>query len=91
MHDCCKINNLFLPNSKERTLIKLDSKIFCGSFSKDGNHFITGSQDQEIRVFDATTPHYKQVNQINAKHVSWCILDIEFSKDDFAYSTVSEN
>ena len=36
MHDRCKINNLFLPNSKERTLIKLDSKIFCGTFSKDG-------------------------------------------------------
>jgi len=88
----CKINNLFLPNQSERSLVRLDSKIFCGSFTRDGNRFLTGSQDQEIRVFDSTTSHYKEINHINAKHVSWCILDIAFSPDCqyFAYSSWAE-
>lgn len=85
----CKINNLFLPNQSERALIRLDAKVFCGTFNREGNRFLTGSQDQEIRIFDSTTAHYKQLNHINAKHVSWCILDIAFSPDGqyFAYSS----
>jgi WD40 repeat protein len=79
--DKCKINNLFLPNHKERTVVRLDSKIFCGVFSKDGKKFVTGSQDQNIRIFDSSTPNYKLEQTIPAKHVSWCILDLDFSKD----------
>lgn len=69
--DKCKINNLYLPNQVERQLVRLDSKIFCGSFTKDGNNFVTGSQDQEIRIFDSSTSNYKEINHITAKHVSW--------------------
>lgn len=88
----CKINNLYLPNHNERQLIRLDSKVFCGSFTRDGNRFVTGSQDQEIRIFDSSTSNYKELNHITAKHVSWCILDIAFSpcSQYFAYSTWAE-
>lgn len=88
----CKINNLYLPNQCERPLVRLESKVFCGSFTRDGNRFVTGSQDQEIRIFDSSTSNYKELNHINAKHVSWCILDIAFSPCSryFAYSTWAE-
>lgn len=91
-NDKCKINNLYLPNCCERPLVRLDSKVFCGSFTRDGNRFVTGSQDQEIRIFDSSTSNYKELNSITAKHVSWCILDIAFSpcSQYFAYSTWAE-
>ncbi|XP_070491342.1 DDB1- and CUL4-associated factor 11 [Chironomus tepperi] len=88
----CKINNIYLPNQYERRLGSFGSKVFCGSFTRDGRRFVTGSQDQEIRIFDSSTSNYKTLNHINAKHVSWCILDIAFSpcSQYFAYSTWSE-
>ena len=88
----CKINNIYLPNQYERRLGSFGSKVFCGSFTRDGRRFVTGSQDQEIRIFDSSTSNYTPLNHINAKHVSWCILDIAFSpcSQYFAYSTWSE-
>ncbi|EAT40857.1 AAEL007451-PA [Aedes aegypti] len=87
--DKCKINNLFLPNRTEKHVYNCNSKVFCGTFSRDGTQFITASQDSKIRVFDATTSRYPLVNQIEAKNVSWSVLDIDFSPDGehFVYST----
>ena len=48
----CKINNLYLPNSCERSLVHLESKVFCGSFTRDGDNFVTGSQDQVTNYFE---------------------------------------
>jgi hypothetical protein len=42
----CKINNLFIPNRKEKALIRSDNKFFCGSFSRDGKHFVTANQGE---------------------------------------------
>lgn len=87
--DKCKINNLFVPNRTERTISNCSSKVFCGRFSRDGTQFISASQDSRIRVFDATSSLYPMVRQIDAKNVSWSILDIDFSPDGefFVYST----
>jgi hypothetical protein len=40
----CKINNLFIPNHKEKSMMRFDCKFFCGSFSRDGKHFVTANQ-----------------------------------------------
>lgn len=87
--DRCKVNNLFLPNRTEKHVYNCNSKVFCGRFSRDGSKFISASQDSRIRVFDATTSQYPLVNQIEAKNVSWSVLDIDFSPDgeNFVYST----
>lgn len=84
----CKINNNYLPNRSE-TIMKLQAKVYCGTFSNNGNYFITGSQDHLLRVFDSSTTKYRRINEIEARDVSWCILDITFSPNDeyFAYST----
>lgn len=43
-YEKCKISNRYIPNKREKNLIKLGTKIFCGTFSRDGNHLVTASQ-----------------------------------------------
>lgn len=119
----CKINNNYIPNYK-KSLFSVEKKIFCGTFSRDGNHFVTASQgkfrlhsfvgiwrvelisfsisfphlphtmtDSVIRIHDSSTPQYKRVNEIAAKNINWCILDVAFSPNGqyFAYSTWSSS
>lgn len=39
----CKISNNFLPNDNSN-LFSMEKKIFCGTFTPNGNHFVTASQ-----------------------------------------------
>lgn len=39
-----KIGNSFVPNKKEKSIVNLLTKVFCGTFSRDGEHFVTASQ-----------------------------------------------
>ncbi|XP_063702342.1 DDB1- and CUL4-associated factor 11 isoform X2 [Culicoides brevitarsis] len=85
------IGNLFLPSSSKH-LKKLAAKVFCGVYSRDGQYFVTASQDSSIRVYDASTPKYRPMNHIQGKHVNWCLLDLNFSHDNewYVYSTWSD-
>lgn len=85
------IGNLFLPTSSKH-LKNLGAKVFCGIYSKDGNYFVTAAQDSTIRIYDASTPNYRQINSIQGKHVSWCLLDLNFSHNNewYVYSTWSD-
>lgn len=49
--------------------------------------------DSVIRIHDSSTPQYKRVNEIAAKNINWCILDVAFSPNGqyFAYSTWSSS
>ncbi|XP_058121563.1 DDB1- and CUL4-associated factor 11 [Anopheles ziemanni] len=87
--DQCKINNHFRPNEFTDTVHKCDAKVFCGQFTNDGNRFVTASQDTRIRVFDSSRENYILLRSLVTKHVSWSILDIDFSSDgtSFVYST----
>lgn len=86
----CKLSNNYFPNCKE-PIMSYDAKVFCGTFSRNGKHFVTASQDHMIRIYDSTTAKYKCQNEINARDVNWCILDIAFSPgcEYFVYSTWS--
>lgn len=83
-----KITNLFLPN-ESKNLKKLGAKVFCGLYSTNGDYYLTAGQDASIRLFDARTPKYRQINHILAKHNNWCILDLSWSHDNehYVYST----
>ncbi|XP_025835140.1 DDB1- and CUL4-associated factor 11 isoform X2 [Agrilus planipennis] len=88
----CRIANEFLPNVM-KTLEAYAGKAFCGTFSKNGNHFITASQDRQIRVYKSDDEYYKLVNNIYARDVGWSIIDVGFSPDQehFVYSTWSSS
>lgn len=88
----CKLGNNYVPNKRERNIIYLSTKVFCGSFSRDGQNFVTASQDQRLRVFDASTSNYELINEFSAKDVGWSILDLDFSPcgEYFVYATWSD-
>lgn len=90
--DCCKINNSFLPN-QSKTISSFQTKIFCGSYSNDGNTFLTASQDRKIRLFDTLDGNFNLIKTIGARDVGWSILDTAFSPDGnyVAYSSWSES
>lgn len=89
--DCTKMYNTFLPN-KNSIVGSFQTKIFCGTYSKDGNTFLSASQDRMIRLFDTSAENFKLVKTIAARDVGWSILDTAFSPDGnyIAYSSWSE-
>ncbi|XP_069113870.1 DDB1- and CUL4-associated factor 11-like [Argopecten irradians] len=70
----------FLPNHKEE-VAKYHHKVFCGTYSKEGNIFLTACQDQHIRIYDTTKGNFNLLKTIRAKDVGWSILDTAFSPD----------
>uniref|UniRef100_A0A182MZC8 WD_REPEATS_REGION domain-containing protein n=1 Tax=Anopheles dirus TaxID=7168 RepID=A0A182MZC8_9DIPT len=87
--DLCKITNHFRPNAFSETVYSGDTKVFCGKFTSNGDRFVTASQDTLIRVYDSSRGQYKRLRTLETRHVSWSILDIDFSPDgsSFVYST----
>ncbi|OWF53520.1 DDB1- and CUL4-associated factor 11 [Mizuhopecten yessoensis] len=70
----------FLPNHQD-VVAKYHHKVFCGTFSKEGNIFLTACQDQHIRIYDTTRGNFNLLKTIRAKDVGWSILDTAFSPD----------
>lgn len=62
-------------------------------FSISFPHLPHTMTDSVIRIHDSSTPQYKRVNEIAAKNINWCILDVAFSPNGqyFAYSTWSSS
>ncbi|KAK6174585.1 hypothetical protein SNE40_017832 [Patella caerulea] len=77
--DLCVINSKFLPN-RVRTVATYSQKAFCGTYSQDGNIFLSASQDQNIRVYK-TDRSFKLLKTIRARDVGWSVLDTAFSPD----------
>ncbi|XP_032668188.1 DDB1- and CUL4-associated factor 11-like isoform X3 [Odontomachus brunneus] len=89
--DKCWINNNYLPNRFD-VINQYNSKIFCGSHSKDGRLFLTASQDRLLRVFHTYDDRFFLCKIIPAQDVGWSILDTAFSPDGstIVYSSWSE-
>lgn len=78
--DCTAISTLYIPNTMKRVAC-YRNKAFCGTYSKDGNIFLTAAQDQYIRVYDTTNDGFQHIKSIRARDVGWSILDTAFSPD----------
>lgn len=50
-YEKCKIGNSYVPNKKQKTLMNLQTKVFCGTYSRDGHHFVTASQGINLLVY----------------------------------------
>ncbi|XP_052816129.1 DDB1- and CUL4-associated factor 11-like isoform X2 [Mya arenaria] len=85
------ISKPFLPNSST-TLDNYRQKTFCGTYSVDGNIFLSASQDQCIRVYDTRDDEFKLLKKVRARDVGWSVLDTAFSPDGnyMAYSSWSD-
>eukprot|EP01134_Creolimax_fragrantissima_P004116 CFRG4116T1 len=80
----------YLPN-KNTTTVALLSNAFCGSYSADGDTFMSASQDMSIRLFDVTHRRYRLKRTIHCRDVHWSVLDVDFSpnKKHLIYSSWS--
>lgn len=67
--------------------------VFIHFVSRPVSPVVFTMTDSVIRVHDSSTPQYKRVNEIAAKNINWCILDVGFSPNGqyFAYSTWSSS
>lgn len=86
------IGHNYLPN-KFKQIGNFNHKVFCGTFSKDGQVFLSASQDRILRVFDTSNGRFDCVKKIPARDVGWSILDTAFSPDgrSIIYSSWSES
>lgn len=85
----CNVN--YLPNTFQ-TVARYRSKAFCGTYSLDGDVFMSACQDQHIRLYDTSGDQFKLFRDITAKDVAWSIIDTAFSPDQhyIIYSSWSE-
>ncbi|XP_065581901.1 DDB1- and CUL4-associated factor 11-like isoform X2 [Artemia franciscana] len=86
------IQNEFLPSGDERYYVN-GFKLFCGQYSADGNHFLSASQDRNIRLYNSKCDDLKLMKVVRALDVGWSIVDTAFSPDgrQVIYSSWSEN
>ncbi|PNF20119.1 DDB1- and CUL4-associated factor 11 [Cryptotermes secundus] len=89
--DRCKITNNYIPN-KMKTVATYHSKAFCGTYSEDGNYFLTACQDRNLRLYCTTEGKFEMLKTIQARDVGWSVLDTAFSPDGnyIVYSSWSE-
>lgn len=89
--DCCKITNNYIPN-QVKIVAKYHSKAFCGTYSKDGNYFLSACQDRNLRLYRTDEGKFQLLKTIQARDVGWSILDTAFSPDGnyIVYSSWSE-
>lgn len=89
--DCCTVTSRYLPNHKE---IKASyrNKAFCGTYSQDGDIFLSACQDKNIRIYDTARGRFKLFKTVRARDVGWSVLDTAFSPDGnhLIYSSWSE-
>ncbi|ODN00691.1 DDB1- and CUL4-associated factor 11 [Orchesella cincta] len=81
----------FLPNTIRR-IANYGFKAFCGTYSKNGDIFLSAAQDRAIRIYDTSNGNFKKFKKIVARDVGWSILDTAFSPDGryVVYSSWSE-
>ncbi|XP_018357559.1 PREDICTED: DDB1- and CUL4-associated factor 11, partial [Trachymyrmex cornetzi] len=83
-----RIANNLLPN-KPQVLNDFGSKVFCGLYSKDGEFFVTATQDKWMYIYRTNNGNFTLYNRMLAHDVGWSVLDVAFSPDGqhFAYSS----
>jgi len=71
-----------LPNSPSE-VAKYHQKVFCGTYSRKGDLFMSACQDQKIRLYDTTGNAFKYKRSIRARNVGWSVLDVALSPDGY--------
>jgi len=82
----------FLPTNCDM-VARYKNKVFCGTYAKDGDIFMTACQDQLIRLYDTRCGRFDLFKTIQARDVGWSVLDVVVSPDGdhLVYSSWSDN
>ncbi|EDQ90658.1 uncharacterized protein MONBRDRAFT_1381, partial [Monosiga brevicollis MX1] len=54
---------------------------FCGTYSEDGNIFMSACQDGMLRLYDARGSEFRLTAAVQARDVGWAIVDTCYSPD----------
>lgn len=81
------LGSCILPNKRTR-LDHYTHKAFCGSYSKEGDFFMTSSQDHMIRMYDTSRDNFQLTKTFRSQQIGWSVLDTDISPDGrhFTYS-----
>ena len=84
------LSNL-LPGGESGVVGRLRHQLFSAKFSPDGSLFAASCQDARIRLYDTAT--WRVTKTVAARHVSWAVLDSDYSPDQrwLAYCSWSQN
>jgi len=78
--DKARIGGQFIP-SNPRKVAKYKNKVFCGSYAREGDIFMTACQDQKLRIYDSSRGNFSLKQTIQARDVGWSVLDVSVSPD----------
>jgi len=69
------------------------NKVFCGTYARGGDIFMSACQDRKIRIYDTSQMGFKLVQTIEAQDVGWSVLDVALSPDGghLVYSSWSDS
>jgi len=69
------------------------NKVFCGTYAREGDIFMSACQDRMIRIFDTSKGNFKLVQTVEAQDVGWSVLDVALSPDGghLVYSSWSDS
>lgn len=76
----CAIYSKILPNRKTE-IARHSSKLFCGSYSTNGDIFMSACQDSMIRLYDTSNGQFRPMKGVHARNVGWSVLDVALSPD----------
>jgi len=76
-----QILSQLLPNFG-KTVAEFRQKVFCGTYSRCGDLFMSAGQDQKIRLYDTRRGQFKLKRTIQARNVGWSVLDVALSPDN---------
>lgn len=70
---------------------KLACRVFCGTFAKSGNVYVSAEQQDAIKIFDSTGDRLRLRRTVAPRETGWAILDTAFSPCErfVAYSSWS--
>merc|ERR1719228_62780 len=69
------------------------NKVFCGTYAREGDIFMSACQDRMIRIYDTSKGGFNLVQTIEGQDVGWSVLDVALSPDGghLVYSSWSDS
>lgn len=86
-----RMGGRFLPYVSQ-IVAQYKNKVFCGTYARDGDLFMTACQDRFVRLYNTEKGNFKLLQSIQANDVGWSILDTALSPEGthLVYSSWSD-
>ncbi|DBB09677.1 TPA: hypothetical protein ACH3X3_001323 [Trebouxia sp. C0006] len=89
---CCHMASFhYLPSRATRVIDRMQSRVYIGNFSAEGNVFVAGFQhERRVRLYDVNN-NWRLRKDVEARNLRWTITDTCISPDQkfLLYSSIS--